>query len=101
VLHAWQAHKELVRALAVSCDGLIASCSQDSSICIWRAKQPLEAPVLAGKGGEFDAGNAVGGVATKATEAVTMTEPSGIGAKPAVAAPIYHPLDDVPSAEID
>jgi WD40 repeat protein len=39
VLHAWQAHKELVRCVCVSMEGLVASCSQDSSICVWRAKE--------------------------------------------------------------
>ena len=100
VLHAWQAHKELVRAVAVSCEGLIASCSQDSSICVWRAKQPLEMPELESKAA-LSKGEAKGEAAEvqAEVEAMTMTEPS-TGSKP-MPAPIYHPLDDTPSAEID
>ena len=35
ILHAWKAHGEVIRCVAVSCVGLISSCSHDSTIAIW------------------------------------------------------------------
>lgn len=40
VLHAFKGHKEIVRSITVSCDGMIGSCSHDSSIVVWRPKRP-------------------------------------------------------------
>jgi len=113
VLHAWKAHKEIVRSVTVSCDGMIGSCSHDSSIAVWRPKRPARETKVASPAAEPEAATTTAGppTATAVEEVAIVHAPATAAedevyvmmdeASTGVAHDAPSPADTKPSAEVD